>query len=128
METDKKIGAVTWFDLTIPKATEIRDFYKKVVGWKTTDVDMGGYNDYCMISPEDDTVRAGVCHAQGVNTGIPPAWILYINVANLDESIEQVIAGGGKVIGNVRKMGERARFCIIQDPAGAYSGLFDHGE
>ena len=128
MESDKTIGAVTWIDLTIPDATRIRDFYKNVVGWKTMDVGMGDYNDYCMISPEDNVVRTGVCHAQGVNAGIPSAWIMYVNVANLDESIEQVKKGGGEVVTGPRKMGEKARYCIIRDPAGAYCGLFDHGE
>jgi uncharacterized protein len=127
METEKTVGAVTWMDLTIPDADGVRDFYKNVIGWKTMEVSMGDYNDYCMISPDDNVVRTGVCHEKGTNAGIPPAWIIYINVANLDQSIEQVIKGGGAVVHGPRKMGEKARYCIIKDPAGAFCGLFDHG-
>jgi len=128
MESEKTIGAVTWTDLTVPNADQVRDFYKNVVGWKTMDISMGDYNDYCMISPDDNVVRTGICHAQGANAGIPAAWIMYINVANLDESIAEVIKGGGEVVNGPRKMGEKARYCVIKDPAGAYLGLFDHGE
>ena len=128
MESEKTIGAITWIDLTVPNADGVRDFYKSVVGWNTMDINMGEYNDYCMASPSDNHVWAGICHAQGVNAGMPPAWIMYINVANLDESIAAVIKGGGEVVNGPRKMGEKARYCIIKDPAGAYCGLFDHGE
>lgn len=127
METDKTIGAITWMDLTIPEGEAIRDFYKDVVGWKTMDISMGDYNDYCMLSPDDDVVRTGICHQRGVNKDLPPAWIMYVNVADLDKSLEAVRNGGGEIIGDVRKMGEKARYCIIKDPAGAYIGLFDHG-
>ena len=99
-----------------------------MVGWTTSDISMGDYNDYCMASPEDGVVRTGVCHNRGANAGIPAAWIMYINVANLDDSIKAVVDGGGEVVNGPRKMGEKARYCIIKDPAGAYCGLFDHGE
>ncbi|MEO6132325.1 MAG: VOC family protein [Saprospiraceae bacterium] len=128
METVKTIGAFNWMDLTIQDADGIRDFYKEVVGWKTMDIPMGEYNDYCMISPDDNVVRSGVCHEQGVNAGLPPAWIIYVNVKDLDSSIHAVKNGGGEIVNGPRKMGEKERFCVIKDPAGAYLGLFEHGE
>ena len=78
MEPDLTIGAVSWTDLTIEHAENIRDFYKNVVGWKSMDIGMGDYNDFCMLSPEDNQVRTGICHARGVNVGIPPQWIIYM--------------------------------------------------
>lgn len=128
METEKTVGAVTWVDLTVADGDKLRDFYKDVIGWQSIDVSMGEYNDYCMLSPDDNVVRTGVCHQRGVNTDIPSAWIMYVNVADLDKSIEAVKNGGGSVVNGPRKMGDKARYCIIQDPAGAYIGLFDHGE
>lgn len=128
MEVDKTIGAITWMDLTVPEAASIRDFYQEVIGWKTSDVSMGDYDDYCMISPEDNVVRTGVCHGRGANQGMPPAWIMYVNVADLDASMKAAQDRGGEIVHGPRKMGEKARYCIIKDPAGAYCGLFDHGE
>lgn len=128
MEPDKTIGAISWVDLTIPDADNIRDFYKNVIGWKSMDVNMGAYNDYGMISPDDNVVRSGICHRQGVNQDFPTAWIPYVNVADLDASIDAVTKGGGEIVNGPRKMGEKARYCIIKDPAGAYMGLYDHGD
>ncbi|MFO0786270.1 MAG: hypothetical protein U0573_07975 [Phycisphaerales bacterium] len=33
-------GSVTWFDLTVADAQNLRDFYKAVVGWTSTEVPM----------------------------------------------------------------------------------------
>ena len=46
----------------------------------------GGYADYCMNEPESGQTIAGVCHARGVNANLPPQWLLYITVANLETS------------------------------------------
>ena len=34
------VGAITWTDLTVGNAVEIRDFYSRVVGWKHSAVEM----------------------------------------------------------------------------------------
>ncbi len=126
MEVDKTIGAVNWMDITIPDADGLRDFYANVIGWKIFEIDMGEYKDYCMISPSDDVVRSGICHLRGVNEGLPPVWLPYVNVADLDASIEAVRKGGGEIVNGPRKMGETSRYCTIKDPEGAYIALFQH--
>jgi predicted enzyme related to lactoylglutathione lyase len=119
-----KPGTVNWFDLTVANAEPIRDFYKSVIGWETSPVDMGGYNDFCMHPEKDGVPIAGICNARGNNAGMPAQWIMYITVANLDESMKRVAELGGKVINGPRNMGKN-RYCIIEDPAGAVCGLFE---
>ena len=41
-------GSVGWFDLTVPDAEKVRDFYGQVVGWDSEATDMGDYEDFCM--------------------------------------------------------------------------------
>ncbi len=64
------IGCISWLDLTVANASTTRDFYQKVVGWSTQDVEMedasGSYADYNMLGV-DGNPAAGVCHARGVN-------------------------------------------------------------
>lgn len=122
-DTKTKPGTINWFDLTVTNAEPIRDFYKSVVGWETSPVDMGGYNDFCM-HPEDAGPVAGVCNAKGGNSGLPAQWIMYITVSNLDASIKNCVELGGKVIFGPKPMGKN-RYCVIQDPAGAVCGLFE---
>ncbi len=122
-EQDKPaIGSIEWTDLTVPNAEELRDFYSKVVGWTPSPVDMGGYEDFGMNRPADGEAVAGVCHARGGNAKIPPQWLIYITVENVDAAAERCVTLGGKVIDGPRAMGPR-RFCVIQDPAGAVAGL-----
>ena len=118
-------GRVDWVDLTVPNAGDIMRFYRSVVGWTTTEVDMGGYSDWCMNAPAEGDSVAGVCHARGINADLPPVWLIYITVADLDESIKRCLKMGGIVKAGPRHMAAQGRYCVIQDPAGAYAALFE---
>ncbi len=116
-----KLGRIEWLDLTVPDAPRLRDFYSAIVGWKTAEVDMGSYADYCMNLPTGDTI-AGVCHARGSNANLPAQWLVYVRVASVHESAEACVKKGGKVIDGPRRMAG-SDFCVIQDPAGAVMAL-----
>jgi predicted enzyme related to lactoylglutathione lyase len=118
-------GSISWFDLTVPNADAIRDFYAAVVGWKWSPVDMKGYQDYCMNLPDSGETMAGICHQRGVNASLPAQWLLYITVKDLDKSLARVVELGGKIIAPMRGGAGQGRFCVIQDPAGAVSALFE---
>ena len=117
------MGSIGWFDLTVTDAEGLRDFYAKVVGWTTTEVPMNGYSDYCMHPTGSATPVAGICHSRGANANIPPQWIAYMLVPDLEASLVQVQEGGGKILVGPRAQGN-SRFAIIQDPAGATCGLY----
>lgn len=119
-----KIGAITWTDLTVKPAIKVRDFYAAVVGWKFSEVDMGGYRDFCMNQPGNSQPVAGVCHARGENADLPPQWLIYINVASLKQSLATCRRRGGKIVGPPRKMAG-GRMAVIRDPAGAVVALFE---
>lgn len=119
------IGSIGWVDLTVPEASPLREFYSAVTGWTHQGCDMGGYQDYVMQKPESGEGVAGVCHARGSNANLPPVWLIYIIVANLDESITKCKQMGGAILGEPRSMGPQGRYCIIRDPAGAHCALFE---
>ncbi len=119
-----KIGTVAWHDLTVADARKLRDFYAEVVGWKPERVDMTGYADYNMVAPVTGHAAAAVCQARGVNASLPPQWLMYVVVENLEASLERCVRRGGAVIDGPRGMGEQ-RFAVIRDPAGAHIALLD---
>ncbi len=126
MSDTPQIGKQGWLDLTVPNADEVRAFYEKVIGWTNAPVDMGGYNDFCMMPPgakEGDMPTAGVCHARGGNADIPPVWMVYFVVADLDASLREVESLGGAAITPIKTMG-KSRYVIIKDPAGAVCALY----
>jgi predicted enzyme related to lactoylglutathione lyase len=118
------VGTIGWIDLTVPNADEIREFYRAVVGWSTSDVKMGEYHDYCMHPAPDAPPVAGICHARGENADLPAQWLMYITVADLEASVAKCGELGGKVLAGPRSVGE-GRIYVIQDPAGAVVAL--HG-
>jgi len=121
-------GTVAWTDLTVPDAEGIRDFYARVVGWVPESVAMGEYADFNMTVPVTGQPVAGICHARGVNADIPPVWIVYLVVEELDTSLTTVQEGGGEVLVGPKSMGPGFAYAIVRDPAGAVVALYQVGE
>ncbi len=126
MAKDNDIGKIGWFDLTVEDAPAIRDFYSRVVGWKPEDVSMGEYNDFNMTMPESGDAAAGICHARGGNAELPPQWLIYITVADVDESAAACRDNGGKILVGPKSMGD-GKFAVIEDPNGSVAALYQSG-
>lgn len=121
------IGTIVGFDISVPDAGTIRDFYTSVIGWEAEGFDMGEYEDYFMSAPGSTGPVAGICHARGQNASLPPVWLAYIAVADLDASIAACESLGGSVVfGPSAPAGEANRYCVIRDPAGAHLALLQH--
>ena len=121
MSATPRPGTISWQDLTVADAEAVRDFYQSVVGWAPTPVPMGAYADFVMSADGDDV--AGVCHARGGNADLPPVWLIYITVADLDHSIAECQRLGGSIVVAPRGYGG-GRYCVIKDPAGAICALY----
>lgn len=119
-----KPGTIVWHDLTVKNATEVKEFYKQVVGWDSTDHDMGGYNDYNINLPGTGDTVAGICHARGSNANLPAQWLTYVQVDDVNECAEKCKQLGGTILDGPRKMAG-SNFCVIKDPAGAVLALID---
>jgi predicted enzyme related to lactoylglutathione lyase len=126
MKEEEKLetGVMIWADLTVPEANKVKEFYCKVIGWKSEPVSMGDYKDFSMNSPETGRTIAGICHSRGVNADLPKQWLIYFTVKNVDDSAELCKKNGGKVVAGPRNMGKYGRYCVIQDPSGAVAALF----
>ena len=83
----------------------------------------GGYFDYCMSTPVGDS-RGRSCHARGENALLPPQWLMYVVVDNLDHSLAACLKMGGKPLTPIRSYGPNSRYCVIQDPAGAVLAIY----
>lgn len=123
-EVNENIGSIGWIDLTVKNAEEIRDFYSKVIGWKSENVPMGSYFDFNMVNPESGDPKAGICHKRGINKDSPSGWIIYFIVEDIFKSLEEVKNNGGKIIIEPKDMGNQGAFAIIEDPSGAVCALF----
>ncbi len=114
-------GKIAWVDLTVDAAEDVKAFYESVLGWRSEPVSMGSYDDFNMFSQTSDDPVAGVCHARGENASLPPHWMIYVTVDDLEEAMRACEAGGGRIL---RAPSEGGRSCIIEDPAGAVLTLY----
>jgi len=121
-----KMGMIGWVDLTVSDATGLLPFYEQVAGWKPSPLSMGDYDDYLMGVEGSDMPSAGICHARGSNAAIPPQWIVYITVYDLDARLKLVESLGGKIIVKPDDPTQPG-IAIVQDPAGAVFGLYQAG-
>lgn len=122
---DNRPGSILWVDLTVEPAGKVKDFYASVTGWEPREIPVGDYTDFEMSLPDTGRAVAGICHARGANANLPAQWMLYITVSNLDDSMKEVWAGGGRVISGPKDAGPGERFCVIRDPAGAVATLVE---
>jgi predicted enzyme related to lactoylglutathione lyase len=86
---------------------------------------MGGYSDYSMFPPESEQPAAGICHAGGENAALPPTWLIYISVRDLDTALATATARGGTLIAGPRGEKGQGRFVVLRDPAGAAFALYE---
>jgi len=124
----QNVGKIGWLDVTVPDAPKLRDFYKRVVGWGSTGVEMGGYEDYMMSPPNGADAVAGICNSRGPNVGLPAVWLPYFTVADVEASARQVEVLGGRLRTPIRSMGSMGRYVVIEDVCGAVAALFQAAE
>ena len=127
MSRKPPFGTVAWTDLSVPDAEGIRDFYARVVGWVPEPVAMGEYSDFNMTVPDTGEPAAGICHARGVNEDLPPVWMVYLVVEDLEKSLAGVREGGGEILAGPKSMGPESAYAVIRDPAGAVAALYQVG-
>lgn len=122
-----KLGTVGWLDLTVDDAGRLRDFYAAVCGWTPKGVAMGEgtYEDFAMQDADGRAV-AGVCFRRDENAKLPPVWIPYVVVEDLDASVAAAIERGAGVIDDRRPHG--GTMVVLKDPAGAVFSLFAPGD
>lgn len=119
------VGKVGWIDNTAENAGDLRKFYEAVIGWESEPVPVEDHEDFNMTVNGEP--QAGICHRVGVNADVPPGWMVYFVVADLDASLQAVVAQGGSVIAD-RREGSGPGFAYIKDPGGAVCALFQHGK
>jgi len=115
-------GRFVWYELLTSDPKAAIAFYTEVVGWKTEP--FGGDISYMMFVGSQG-VLGGVTTLpeQAKQMGAQPYWQANVEVANVDETVAQVKALGGKVYvtENVPNVG---RFAVIADPQGAVLAVF----
>lgn len=126
MSEKPSFGEFCWNELSTPNVKKAKEFYGKLFGWEFEDHDMGDMT-YTMIKSKGKRSCAGIwAIPKDLQGQIPPNWMSYISVENVEKSLEQAVKLGATVMKPVSNAGEFGRFAIIVDPTGAVFALWQN--
>jgi len=116
-------GAIMWNELMTSDQTDATEFYTGLLGLGSGS--MEGPMEYTLLKVSGDDV-AGVMPITEDMGPVPPNWMVYFGVANVDDTTSQAEALGAIVLVPGTDIPGVGRFATIQDPQGAVFGMFTH--
>ncbi|KQU95352.1 glyoxalase [Ensifer sp. Root31] len=117
-------GKFVWYELMTTDTKAAETFYKDVVGWDARDAGMPGVS-YTLFTKGERQVAGLMTMPEGaLEMNVPPAWLGYIGVEDVDAAAATVAAKGGKIHRAPDDIPGIGRFAIATDPHGAVFALF----
>lgn len=115
-------GQFAWYDLMTPDTAASKKFYPQVTSWGTEDWDKAEYTMWTAVGVPFAGITA-ISPEQRAQ-GVPPHWLGYVSVDNVESASNKVTSLGGKVMHGPEDLPDVGRFAIIQDPQGAMLAIF----
>lgn len=122
-------GNFVWYELMTTDTASAAQFYNAVVGWKTekagnTTADGMDYTVFNIPGAAMGTAGMMALTPEMQAGGAQPAWMGYIDVADVDAKTEAVARAGGRVFVPPTDIPGIGRFSVVADPHGASFYLF----
>jgi predicted enzyme related to lactoylglutathione lyase len=118
-------GTWGWCELTTTDTSRAKDFYSKLFGWTTSDMDLGPAGIYTIFSAHGETLGGMMkdCAEGGAPTSM---WTPYVQVESLDEAYANAKEMGATTCVPPSPVPNIGRFAVIQDPTGATIALIQY--
>lgn len=116
---------IAWVELTTKEGKHLRDFYSQVLGVGTAGFDMGGYEDH---NVPGESPEFGICDPRSSDGVLPPGWIVYLRVADLEAALDKTRSLGGTVLSGPRHTKGYGTHAVIRDPTGNTTALYEQDE
>ena len=118
-----KVNQFIWNELATSRPGVCREFYARVFGWTSQEVDLGDFGKYSVWLHEGQGV-GGMLHMDDADGAEPVAfWTSYLGVEDVDDTAQKVIDAGGSIRLPPTNIPELGRVAIIADPTGAVVAL-----
>lgn len=115
-------GQICWNEIYSPNAEAARKFYSELFGWQADAVDFGGM-PYTTLT-HGGKMFGGIMPMAGPQwQGVPPHWMTYFAVDDVDAAAAKVKELGGSVCVPPTDI-PVGRFSVVSDPTGATFSLF----
>lgn len=111
-------GKFVWRELFSNDMEGSKKFYSGLFGWTINAMDMGAMT-YTMANAGETPV-CGMMPLETIEMeGVPPHWLSYVSVPNVEEAAAAVESGGGTVLLPPKEVGGMGKMCVLRDPQGA---------
>ncbi len=116
-------GRFVWYELMTTDIESAKAFYANVVGWGARDASTPGFA-YDLFTVGDAPV-AGMMTlpAEARTMGVPPHWIGYVGVDDLDAAVGRIKQFSGAVCVPPTDVPDVSRFAVVADPQRATLAL-----
>lgn len=123
-------GMFSWADVALPDPQAGKGFYTGLFGWESEDSHFeDGSFMYSMFSQGGKAVAGlGQLPKELQDSGAPAMWNSYVNVDDLDATIERWTAAGGSVLMPAMDITTAGRMAFVASPEGAAVGLWQAGD
>jgi predicted enzyme related to lactoylglutathione lyase len=115
-------GTFCWRELMTSDVGAASSFYGALFGWTAQDAGLGGDSPYSMWQRGKDGVGGLMPVPQ---PGVPPHWVSYVEVKDVDASAAKASSLGAKVLFPPFDIpNNHGRCAMLQDPQGATIGIW----
>jgi len=121
-----KPGSICWFECGTKDVASAKAFYTKLFGWSAEDTPMPGDHPgvYTMLRKDGGDIAGMYDLNDPQFEGIPPHWMSYILVENVDESTERAKSLGATILNGPMDIPDVGRMTFFSDPTGAQLSMF----
>jgi len=114
-------GTLCWADLSTPDPRRAGEFYSKLLGWQIMDDEKG--TGYLHIKNGEQFI-GGIPPTAHRQPGIPPHWLPYFWVDDVDASAAKAKQLGANIFLAPTSLEDVGRLAVIADPQGAVFAIF----
>ena len=118
-------GSLSWVELGTGDIATATKFYKDVFGWGSETAPMGDSGEYTLFTQGEEQVAGGYDKTGLVPDEVPPSWMVYFQVDDIDATVAKASELGAQQVGDVQDVEMAGRFAIITDPQGATFGAIE---
>ena len=120
MSDKPTFGSFCWNELMTHNTAEAKRFYQALFGWESYDMPMADGMTYTIFKKGDADLAGLLQTPQGQEGIIPPHWMSYVNVEDIEASAAKAESLGASLKAPIQTIEGIGKFAIVMDPTGAH--------
>ncbi len=122
-EKAPEVGEASWHELMTTDAPAAMRFYTEIFGWQPSEtMDMGSMGKYYMFNRPHGMI-GGMMNKPPEMAHVPPHWMIYFRVSDINAAVERIKANGGKILTGPMEVPGGAWIVNAVDPQGTAFSL-----